>query len=110
GRKALAHFDKNGYAFILDRTDGELIRVFPFVDRITWGEITPDGKVTPKIYPEQEGVPAHFWPGPAGGKEWTPRAYSPQAGLAYGPGQGVGPAGPRRGGGVKGGNPVRGAG
>ena len=55
GRKVLAHFDKNGYAFILDRTNGQLIRVFPFVDRITWGEITPDGKVTPKIYPDQEG-------------------------------------------------------
>ena len=63
GRKVLAHFDKNGYAFILDRTNGQLIRVFPFVDRITWGEITPDGKVTPKIFPDEEGVPAHFWPG-----------------------------------------------
>jgi alcohol dehydrogenase (cytochrome c) len=96
GRKVLAHFDKNGYAFILDRTNGELIRVFPFVDRITWGEITPDGKVTPKIYPEQEGVPAHFWPGPAGGKEWTHAAFSPQTGLLYCPVQEVGATATRR--------------
>jgi alcohol dehydrogenase (cytochrome c) len=96
GRKVLAHFDKNGYAFILDRTNGQLIRVFPFVDRITWGEITPDGKVTPKIYPEQEGVPAHFWPGPAGGKEWTHAAYSPQTGLLYCPVQEVGATATRR--------------
>jgi alcohol dehydrogenase (cytochrome c) len=96
GRKVLAHFDKNGYGFILDRTDGELIRVFPFVDRITWGEITPDGKVTPKIYPEEEGVPAHFWPGPAGGKEWTHAAYSPQTGLLYVPIQEVGATATRR--------------
>jgi alcohol dehydrogenase (cytochrome c) len=96
GRKVLAHFDKNGYGFILDRTDGELIRVFPFVDRITWGEITPDGKVTPKIYPDQEGVPAHFWPGPAGGKEWTHAAYSPQTGLLYVPIQEVGATATRR--------------
>ena len=96
GRKVLAHFDKNGYGFILDRTDGELIRVFPFVDRITWGEITPDGKVTPKIYPDEEGVPAHFWPGPAGGKEWTHAAYSPQTGLLYVPIQEVGATATRR--------------
>jgi alcohol dehydrogenase (cytochrome c) len=96
GRKVLAHFDKNGYCFILDRTNGELIRVFPFVDRITWGEITPDGQVTPKIYPEEEGVPAHFWPGPAGGKEWTHAAYSPQTGLLYCPVQEVGATATRR--------------
>ena len=96
GRKVLAHFDKNGYAFILDRTNGELIRVFPFVDRITWGEITPDGRVTPKIYPEQEGVPAHFWPGPAGGKEWTHAAYSQRTGLLYCPVQEVGATATRR--------------
>src|ERR1700754_4273570 len=110
GRKVLAHFDKNGYGFILDRTDGELIRVFPFVDRITWGEITPDGKVTPKIYPEEEGVPAHFWPGPAGGKEWTHAAYSPQTGLLYVPIQEVGATATRRRREVKEGIPYWGAG
>ena len=96
GRKVLAHFDKNGYAFILDRTNGQLIRVFPFVDRITWGEITPDGKVTPKIFPDEEGVPAHFWPGQAGGKEWTHAAYSPKTGLLYCPVQEVGATATRR--------------
>jgi alcohol dehydrogenase (cytochrome c) len=96
GRKVLAHFDKNGYGFILDRTDGQLIRVFPFVDRITWGEITPDGKVTPKMFPDKEGEPVHFWPGPAGGKEWTHAAYSPDTGLLYVPVQEVGATATRR--------------
>jgi len=96
GRKLLAHADKNGYFFVLDRTNGELVRVFPFVDRITWGEITPDGKVTPKVYPDEEGVPVHFWPGPAGGKEWTHMAYSPQTGLIYVPVQEVGATATRR--------------
>ena len=96
GRKVLAHFDKNGYAFVLDRTNGQLIRVFPFVDRITWGEITPDGKVTPKIFPDEEGVQAHFWPGQAGGKEWTHAAYSPKTGLLYCPVQEVGATATRR--------------
>lgn len=96
GRKLLAHADKNGYFFVLDRTDGELVRVFPFVDRITWGEISPEGKVTAKVYPDEEGVPVHFWPGPAGGKEWTHMAYSKQTGLIYVPVQEVGATATRR--------------
>jgi alcohol dehydrogenase (cytochrome c) len=89
-RKLLAHFDKNGYFFVLDRTNGELVRVAPFVDRITWGEIDANGKVTPKVYPEKEGEPVKFWPGPAGGKEWTHAAYSPRTQLFYAPVQDVG--------------------
>jgi len=90
GRKLLAHFDKNGYCFILDRTNGQLVRVFPFGERITWGEISADGKVTPKVYPQKEAEPVHFWPGPAGAKEWTHAAYSPQTGLFYVPVQDLG--------------------
>ena len=96
GRKLLAHADKNGYFFVLDRTNGELVRVFPFVDRITWGEISPEGKVTAKVYPDEEGVPVHFWPGPAGGKEWTHMSYSRQTGLIYVPVQEVGATATRR--------------
>ncbi|WP_018334410.1 PQQ-dependent dehydrogenase, methanol/ethanol family [Actinomycetospora chiangmaiensis] len=96
GRKLLAHADKNGYFFVIDRTNGELVRVFPFVDRITWGEISADGKVTPKIYPDEEGVPVHFWPGPAGGKEWTHMSYNPETGLIYIPVQEVGATATRR--------------
>jgi len=90
GQKLLAHFDKNGYCFILDRTNGQLVRVFPFGERITWGEISAEGKVTPKIYPEKEGDPVHFWPGPAGAKEWTHAAYSPRTELFYVPVQDLG--------------------
>ncbi len=96
GRKLSAHFDKNGYLFILDRTDCSLVRVVPFVDRITWGEIDANGKVTPKEYPDKEGDPVHFWPGPAGAKEWTHAAYSPQTELLYAPVQDIGATATRR--------------
>jgi alcohol dehydrogenase (cytochrome c) len=96
GRKLLAHFDKNGYCFILDRTNGERVNIFPFVDRITWGEITPDGQVTARIYPEKEGEDVHFYPGPAGAKEWTHAAYSPKTGLFYVPVQDTGATVARR--------------
>ncbi|MFJ4553201.1 PQQ-dependent dehydrogenase, methanol/ethanol family [Streptomyces sp. NPDC088817] len=96
GRKLLGHFDKNGYFFVLDRTNGERISITPFVDRITWGAITRDGQVTAKAYPDKEGVPVHFYPGPAGAKEWTHAAYSPKTGLFYVPVQDTGATATRR--------------
>jgi alcohol dehydrogenase (cytochrome c) len=96
GRKLLGHFDKNGYFFILDRTNGELVQITPFVDRITWGAITRDGQVTAKVYPDKEGEPVHFYPGPAGAKEWTHAAYSPKTELFYVPVQDVGATATRR--------------
>lgn len=109
GRKLLGHFDKNGYFFVLDRTNGELVRVTPFVDRIDWGEISPDGTVTPRIYPDAEGEPVHFWPGPGGAKEWTHAAYSPRTELFYVPVQDVGATITRRRQEFKEGNPYWGA-
>jgi alcohol dehydrogenase (cytochrome c) len=96
GRKLLGHFDKNGYFFVVDRTNGELVQITPFVDRITWGAITRDGRVTAKVYPDKEGEPVHFYPGPAGAKEWTHAAYSPKTELFYVPVQDVGATATRR--------------
>lgn len=90
GQKLLAHFDKNGYLFTLNRANGELVRATPFGERITWGEIDTKGNVARKVFPEKEGEPVHFWPGPAGAKEWTHAAYSPRTGLFYVPVQDVG--------------------
>ncbi|MFD2419835.1 PQQ-dependent dehydrogenase, methanol/ethanol family [Amycolatopsis pigmentata] len=96
GRKLLGHFDKNGYFFVLDRTNGELVRVTPFSDRITWGEITAEGDVKPQIFPDKEGEAVHFWPGPAGAKEWCHAAYSPRTNMFYVPVQDVGATVTRR--------------
>ena len=68
----------------------------PFVDRVTWGEIDSSGKVTPRVFPDKEGEPVHFWPGPAGAKEWTHAAYSPKTGLFYAPVQDIGATATRR--------------
>jgi alcohol dehydrogenase (cytochrome c) len=96
GRKLLGHFDKNGYFFVVDRTNGELVQITPFVDRIDWGAITRDGQVTRRRYPEKEGEPVHFYPGPAGAKEWTHASYSPKTGLFYVPVQDTGATATRR--------------
>ncbi|HEY6933688.1 MAG TPA: PQQ-dependent dehydrogenase, methanol/ethanol family [Marmoricola sp.] len=96
GKKLLGHFDKNGYFFVLDRINGELQHVTPFVDRIDWGTITRDGKVTPRRYPDKEGEPVHFFPGPAGAKEWTHAAYNQQTEMFYVPVADLGATATRR--------------
>ena len=83
GRKLLAHFDKNGYLFILDRTNGEFVRAVPF-GRVTWGDINEKtGNVTVKLTPTPEGT--RICPGPAGLKEWPHAAFNPQTRLLYTP-------------------------
>jgi alcohol dehydrogenase (cytochrome c) len=83
GRRLLAHFDKNGYLFILDRTNGRLVRANRF-GRVTWGDIDEtSGQVTPRITPTEGGV--DICPGPAGLKEWPHAAYSRATGLLYVP-------------------------
>ncbi|MGK9171358.1 PQQ-dependent dehydrogenase, methanol/ethanol family [Inquilinus limosus] len=83
GRRLLAHFDKNGYLFVLDRTNGRLVHATPFV-RTTWGEIPPQtGAVTVRRVPTAAGT--EICPGPAGGKEWNHASYSQKTGLLYAP-------------------------
>src|ERR1700748_3750584 len=101
GQKLAAHFDKNGFMYILDRTDMSAVRVAPFVDRIDWGEVDEMGNVTPKVSPDAGGARVHFWPGPAGAKEWTHACYSPKTELLYVPVQDVGATATRRRRGVK---------
>jgi alcohol dehydrogenase (cytochrome c) len=84
GRKLLAHFDKNGHLFLLDRRTGELQRAVPFYDNNTWGSIDErTGKVTPRLTPTPEGV--EICPGPAGAKEWPHASFSQQTQLLYTP-------------------------
>jgi alcohol dehydrogenase (cytochrome c) len=84
GRKLLAHFDKNGHLFILDRTNGQFVRAVKFTET-TWGDIDPkSGKVTVKRIPTKDGT--EIKPGPSGGKEGFPHAaYSRNTGYLYAP-------------------------
>ncbi len=84
GRKLLAHFDKNGYLFVLDRQTGARVRIVRFYDRANWGRIDPaTGAVSDRREPTREGI--EICPGPAGAKEWPHATYSQQTGLLYTP-------------------------
>jgi alcohol dehydrogenase (cytochrome c) len=83
GRKLLAHFDRNGYLYVLDRTSGSLVHATRFGENVTWGDVDAAGSVTPRLRPTREGTV--ICPGPAGAKEWPHAAYSPRTGLMYVP-------------------------
>ncbi len=84
GQKLLAHFDRNGYLFILDRTNGHFVRAVRFGNKVTWGDIDPaTGKTTVHLVPTREGT--QICPGPAGAKEWPHASYSRQTALLYTP-------------------------
>jgi alcohol dehydrogenase (cytochrome c) len=83
GQRLLAHFDKNGHLFILDRTNGRFVRAAKF-GRATWGDIDPaTGAVTVRLTPSESGT--SICPGPAGLKEWPHASYSPRTQLLYTP-------------------------
>jgi alcohol dehydrogenase (cytochrome c) len=84
-RKLLVHINKGGYAWALDRTNGEFISAYPIVDNHTWlTGMTEDGKILGRVEPAED-KPTLICPGPDGGKSWNQVAYSPRTGLMYTP-------------------------
>lgn len=91
--KAAATADRNGYFYVLDRTNGKFIRGFPFADKITWAKGL-DKKGRP-IYDEsnrpgspgteKQGSSVFVAPAFLGAKNWMPMAYSQDTGLFYVP-------------------------
>ncbi|GBG15843.1 methanol dehydrogenase [Novimethylophilus kurashikiensis] len=87
--KALVHFNKNGFAYMLDAWTGQVVQATPFV-HITWASGFNVAQGAPDVIPEMaahEGVTTNnICPSPLGGKEFAPASYSPQTGMFYVPG------------------------
>jgi len=87
-RKTLLHPDRNGYLYVMDRTTGEMISAKPYVNVNAISGI--DTKSGRPIHVEEKKTQAgkvvrNICPGAAGGKDWSPSAYSPRTGLLYMP-------------------------
>ncbi len=83
-RKVLAHANRNGYFYVLDRVSGELLRGKAFVENLTWSSgIGEDGR--PILIPGKRPTPAGniVCPGLAGATNWMAPAYHPETGLFY---------------------------
>jgi PQQ-dependent dehydrogenase (methanol/ethanol family) len=88
GRKLLAHFDRNGFAYTIDRTNGKLV-VAEKYGPVNWaskidlatGVPVRDPKYGTTSKKNTEGI----CPAAIGFKDQQPAAYSPQTGLFYVP-------------------------
>lgn len=88
-RKVILHAPKNGFFFVIDRTNGKFISAKNFVD-VNWATgYDANGRpieVAAARDPEK-GMDAI--PGPYGAHNWHPMSFNPMTGLVYLPAQGV---------------------
>ena len=78
-RKLMLWANRNGYFYVLDRTNGKFLLGKPFV-KVNWASgLDDNGRPIPT--PQPEG--AATYPGNQGGTNWYPPSYSPRTGLFY---------------------------
>jgi quinohemoprotein ethanol dehydrogenase len=87
-RKVLMQAPKNGFFYVIDRTDGKLISAEKFVP-VNWATGIDPVSGRPIEVPEARFANAPFVasPGSAGAHSWQPMSFSPQTGLVYIPAQ-----------------------
>jgi len=72
--KLLLHADRNGFFYVLDRSNGKLLLAKPFLRQVDWASgIGPDGRPLVK---DPEGCPSDA-------ANWDSTAFSPQTRLYY---------------------------
>jgi len=89
-RKVLMQAPKNGFFYVIDRTNGKLISAQPFVP-VNWAKEIDLKTGRPVEDPASRFMnpkqPALVAPGPYGAHNWHPMSFSPQTGLVYLPAQ-----------------------
>jgi PQQ-dependent dehydrogenase (methanol/ethanol family) len=87
-RKVLLQAPKNGFFYVIDRTNGQLISAKAFVP-VTWAKgIDPaSGRPIENPAARYKQGPELQMPAPLGAHNWHPMAFSPKTGLVYIPAQ-----------------------
>jgi alcohol dehydrogenase (cytochrome c) len=85
-RKVIVHFNKNGFAYTIDRSTGQVLVANPFRQQ-TWTTGIDLSTGIPAVangYSPHQGQTTHnICPSPLGGKDWEPAAFSLKTGLFY---------------------------
>jgi alcohol dehydrogenase (cytochrome c) len=83
-RKLLLQANRNGFFYVLDRTNGQLLLAKPFLKNLNWAEgIAKDGRPILKTLPELAGGETYVCPGFQGGTNWFSTSFNPNTGLYY---------------------------
>jgi alcohol dehydrogenase (cytochrome c) len=85
-RQVLVHFNRNAFAYTIDRATGEVLRASAFAYQ-NWSSGVDLKTGIPAVIPEKEPHPnvklTNVCPPDIGGKDWQPSAASPRTGLVY---------------------------
>ena len=82
-RRLLVQANRNGFLYILDRTDGRFLKAMPFVEKLTWAR-SVDSSGRPVLsgrIPTEQGTT--ICPGINGATNWFSPSYNPDTGLFY---------------------------
>ncbi|WP_031498965.1 acido-empty-quinoprotein group A [Bryobacter aggregatus] len=85
-RKMALHADRNGYFYVVDRTNGEHLLTSKFSDTANWvKEINAKGQTIRDVKKDSTVPGSLVSPNNYGATNWPPAAYSPDTGLFYVP-------------------------
>jgi len=88
-RQVLMQAPKNGFFYVIDRTNGEFISAEPFVET-TWAkEYDENGRPIENPAARSKYEPFEPVPSAYGAHNWHPMSFNPETGLVYIPAQGV---------------------
>jgi alcohol dehydrogenase (cytochrome c) len=83
-RKLLVQANRNGFFYVLDRVDGELLLAKPFIEGLNWAEgIGEDGRPILKDLPVTPTGETLVCPGLIGATNWYSTGYIAETGLYY---------------------------
>jgi PQQ-dependent dehydrogenase (methanol/ethanol family) len=84
-RKVLAHPDRNGRMYLIDRATGEVLSAEAFANQNTSESVDPKtGRLKPVDSKATGYKTVHnICPAAPGGKDWQPSSFSPRTGLIY---------------------------
>lgn len=82
-RHLLVQANRNGFFYVLDRSDGKFLRATRFVDKLNWATgVDPSGRpFLSDRRPTKDGT--YICPGILGATNWFSPSYNPKTGLFY---------------------------
>ena len=85
-RKVVMQMNRNGFLYVLDRTNGKLLSAKPY-EKVNWATSIDmetgrpvESEVSKKLL---AGEQVELWPSTRGGKNWPHAAFNPETGLLY---------------------------
>jgi alcohol dehydrogenase (cytochrome c) len=84
--KVLMDANRNGFFYVLDRTNGKLLAANPYV-KVNWAsgiDMKTGRPIETDVSKDaRDGKKVTVYPSLLGGKNWEPMSFNPQTGLAY---------------------------